>query len=100
MGSVHATQVVRPPDGLVGAPGAQHVGLAATARLGGEVSWWWWSHPCHGWHLVRPLPNGANPNQARSGIRAAPVGALCQLHSGDGMNHHQVLGASATAASA
>jgi hypothetical protein len=22
--------------------------------LGGEVSWWRWSCPCHGWRLIRP----------------------------------------------
>jgi hypothetical protein len=51
--------------------------------LGGEVSRWRWSRPCHGCHLAKPLLTGAGPNWARSGVRAAPMGALHELH-GDG----------------
>jgi hypothetical protein len=39
MGSMHATQVARPPDGSISVLWAHHVGLAAVARLrGGEKS--------------------------------------------------------------
>jgi hypothetical protein len=44
--------------------------------LGGEVSRWWWSHPCRGWHLVKPLLTGVDPIQARSEVRAVLVSAL------------------------
>jgi hypothetical protein len=44
--------------------------------LGGEISEWWWSQPCHGWHLIGPLLAIPGPNQAWSGVGTVLVGAL------------------------
>jgi hypothetical protein len=74
---------------LTGPPTCQVLNMWASRpqwSLGGEVNRWRWSYPCRGWHLVRPLSSGVGLNWARSRIRAAPAGALCQLHGGDSTN--------------
>jgi hypothetical protein len=76
---------------LGGAPRARPVDLAATVRLGGEVGQQLWSHPCHGWHPVRPLSAGPGMNRARSGVGAMPVGALRKLCGTGGVNLHQMV---------
>jgi hypothetical protein len=77
MGFARAVQVARLSGGPAGVPRAHRVGLAAIAKLGGEVSQWWLSRPCRGWCPVRPLSAGPGLNWARSGVKAAPAGTLC-----------------------
>jgi hypothetical protein len=86
MGPARAAQATCLLDGPIGTLRARHVGLAAVVRLGGEISQWRWSRPCHGWHLIGPLSASSDLDRARSGVGMAPVGALRQLCGGYGLN--------------
>jgi hypothetical protein len=60
---------------LTGSPANRGLDMWASSPqrgLGGEVSRWWWSCPCHRWCLIRPLPSSAGPNQARRSILPSP----------------------------
>jgi hypothetical protein len=89
--SACASRAARHTSDPVGALRVQHVGLAATMKLWGEVGRRWWSHFWCGRCLIEPLSVSFGPHRARGGVRAAPVGALHELCSADGVNLDQMV---------
>jgi hypothetical protein len=76
----------RPPSKHVGELGVDTLAPLPLRSLGREIGRWWWHHPFRGGLRDVPLPTSPGMNQARGWVRSAPVGAVHQLHGGDGMN--------------